>query len=948
MDQTKVNVPVAVPLRQDLQQEMGVTAVSTVKDLISADKPVSLLDQTVVIAGQFECHADLLVLDPKLGTLGLVRAVTAQETEKETDTLIRRHVEHAALIRHLVLTHHARKGDGAENNKGERSLPLTVELVLMIPPKAPDDLRSRIGGVLVKIAEQDSYLHGIGVNILNYSSDDAEVRKRELRRAFCWLLTATCRWFESQSFGAAEEKPLSGMALTDWRLAGRREIMLSPHQASDKESPAWIYLIHGSNGAGKSSLVEALEYAMLGSIERLRTSGHEIKDVVEHRPLGSTASKGAAKIEIFRDGDVKPQVLKTRSKDGNTYFAPNLTAGSFRLDQKAMDRLTHDNDVERAKFFVRAFFAEDIDTAKRYAEAKRVVMESIKTPDKNMAQFLERTAGIKKDEWPEAGKTVERLAWAEADTMDFRNGQAADCLPFPADLMDRLPPLAPDPVAAKVALDGVVGSESVPGYEAVKRLKALDTVLRDLAGQAKRHGRTVDTAIKALTKPNGVGQWQAKGVAPPADPVEALRSWTRALAMASLLRRQKELRDALKSARASGWEPDEEDRDRGLFRLLAPALEATDSLDAEINEQSERWEHHKVTTFQVLQAVVGRDGADLAVADDHPQEVASLSPKEQKALDDVTPWIVTGDIGKGMPLGEAVEQALQKGIVTTCGTVEIGTEAWAKPLVEKLNALREALTRLEALDGTIAAGRLEAHTVAPPEGPLEAFDGTTAAGRLEALRWMRSALGDLMVAEKKLNESFLIRIFPSPDGKPPSEPGLRDALNELMVVFTPARWAYGDVELVRHRKPNGEERLALRHGGIDDAQFFLNTAELNVFTVALFLICAPRQNNPLWTLLFDDPLQNMDEQTVSVLARGLGKVVTLLPGPWRLIMLFHGKEDLDRFHHELPADVFRLPWLRPSGTGDTPNQSPRPQKPVPPFATTHTRQKAEGLITSRP
>jgi hypothetical protein len=43
----------------------------------------------------------------------------------------------------------------------------------------------------------------------------------------------------------------------------------------------------------------------------------------------------------------------------------------------------------------------------------------------------------------------------------------------------------------------------------------------------------------------------------------------------------------------------------------------------------------------------------------------------------------------------------------------------------------------------------------------------------------------------------------------------------------------------------------------------LNTAELNVFTLALFLLCAVRLPNPLRLLILDDPLQNMDELTVA-------------------------------------------------------------------------------------
>jgi hypothetical protein len=80
----------------------------------------------------------------------------------------------------------------------------------------------------------------------------------------------------------------------------------------------------------------------------------------------------------------------------------------------------------------------------------------------------------------------------------------------------------------------------------------------------------------------------------------------------------------------------------------------------------------------------------------------------------------------------------------------------------------------------------------------------------------------------------------------------------------------------------------------------------------LFVLCAVRNSNPLSLLIFDDPLQNMDEITVTTLARGFNKLIKLFPGNWQIIMLFHGQEDLDRFCQEIPASVYSLPWLSPS------------------------------------
>jgi hypothetical protein len=94
----------------------------------------------------------------------------------------------------------------------------------------------------------------------------------------------------------------------------------------------------------------------------------------------------------------------------------------------------------------------------------------------------------------------------------------------------------------------------------------------------------------------------------------------------------------------------------------------------------------------------------------------------------------------------------------------------------------------------------------------------------------------------------------------------------------PARWSYDDVNLPPPEERAGSVGLNIELGADEKparADLHLNTAELNLFTVALFLICGGRIVMPLNMLLLDDPLQNMDELTSIALARGLTKVVRL-------------------------------------------------------------------------
>lgn len=176
----------------------------------------------------------------------------------------------------------------------------------------------------------------------------------------------------------------------------------------------------------------------------------------------------------------------------------------------------------------------------------------------------------------------------------------------------------------------------------------------------------------------------------------------------------------------------------------------------------------------------------------------------------------------------------------------------------------------------------------------------------------------------EVRQSFIAKLAANDEGAM----GLVDALNELMALFTPARWAYEDVQL---RYEEGDApRLQFETGSAGSktrsrADLRLNTAQLNAFVLALFLLCAPRVSNPLGLLVLDDPLQNMDELTVTTLARGLAKLLRVLPRRWTLLMLFHGEGDLARFHDEVECGVYLLPWLSPTQRGSSIRIESRPQ-----------------------
>jgi hypothetical protein len=211
--------------------------------------------------------------------------------------------------------------------------------------------------------------------------------------------------------------------------------------------------------------------------------------------------------------------------------------------------------------------------------------------------------------------------------------------------------------------------------------------------------------------------------------------------------------------------------------------------------------------------------------------------------------------------------------------------------------------------------------IAPSKLPARAEEPSVELGLAAILERLRHAHDVSLVAHEvgtKVQDSFVARLA----ARDERALGLVDALNELMALFTPARWAYEDVVL-RYEHDGEVSRLQFETGDVRApgkpvrarADLRLNTAQLNAFTLALFLLCAPRVDNPIGLLVLDDPLQKMDELTVTTLARGLAKLLRVLPEHWSLMMLFHGEGDLARFHDEVECGVYFLPWLSPTIRG---------------------------------
>lgn len=730
----------------------------------------------------------------------------------------------------------------------ENHLPLTVELVLLAQDE-PSHLH-RIGNALRRVArDTPSFLEAVGVSLLLPRNGDERFPLSDLRRAFPWLLQATRAWYDTRS-QAMPAASLTAIELLNYRLPGWRKLALQPRQ---------VHLIFGQNGSGKSSLVEALELAVTGTAERL-PGGVDYAEVIRNR--GAT---GPARV-ILRFSD---QTMIEREVEAEGIPNPlhrDLRATGFRLDQQVIDRLTRDGDIQRAKVFLQSFFSAEHKDLLAYQRTLEVAERALSALPAAIKEQL--VSGRRDGEDPEEG-VLRQLAWLEDQQSPLAPAVAAACLPLSAATLEVLGALSPE----LAQLHAAWGQLPPNVAEAAATLGRIDEALERLRGKLPEVLESLRIARDGLQRVEG---WQATGnVGASLDFLADLNDWLRRCALCDLAERHCQLLEALAEARQAGWAPEPDT----VGPFVEPAVGAADL--AGQRKQVADWANERDELFQRVMAAAP---SGLGKAGRPSAEVVRPSRAQKERLDVAGEWLLRSASGANpqLPLGQAIEQALRADSSVQAGDIAIGTSEWARPLLDRLARLEEAGRALREL------GR--------PGG----------GGNFQALKEARSSYVDLRAAGGRVGQSFLRQLQGEP-GAPGSS--LVEALNELIAVFTPARWAYEDINLSYREGIAGDEELGFQIGDRVQAALSLNTAQLNLFTVALFLLCAVRADNPLGLMVLDDPLQNMDELTVTTLARGLAKVSRMWGERWQLLLFFHGQEDRERFRREVPLAAYQLPWL---------------------------------------
>ena len=904
----------------DALKDRGVTICNTLAEL-AVLKPANdvrarvtaglVLNPTLQIR-YYDVKPGILVYDPLLYTLGLVDAIGPTEN---LETALSTSLDRAAQVRQLCLSLAAKLPHRA----------LTTELVIVIPKEIIARAAEIAGTVFRKRAKETGYFEVLGVGLL-FERSSGGFQDDDLTRAFPWLLSKTREWFLSKTVNdhAAKSEVTAGLTtitLENYRLSGKR----SYHLAGEPR----FHVLHGYNGSGKSSLTEAIELLMTGHIERIDDAGEKrYFPVVRYKRAELPVSGGAAavaedespavvslevqdglqdgrapvnaKVTVFRT-DPTPEPVTDRSR----VWSPEVTSGamasatSFRLDQILIDSLVRANDSNRAAVFIKAFFPKDKPLYDQLQQAMQTADAALKELPKQVTDLMGTVTD--KIAW-----AAENLLWTEqapetwtAPFLDVAKG----CLPVTLEQLDLLAQFSH-------SLQPIVANLRKPTRTpdtAESELTRVDDGLRDARTPAAEAQAHLKTAIEVLPL---FEKWIAQGRREKGIDFETdLRKWLRLQALVDLVSKQYEVIATLAAARAKGWEP-LTDAERMLARFEAAQADA---------RQFEETRRALVEQAAVARGRVERWGLDTAESASESDAATApprrLRPNEVVSLNRVGGWLpslrVTDPSSKGF--GDLFDEAIEANEKRTRGTFTIGSGDLQRPINEakELLAACERVTSLkpDRSDGAVAlfARCREAH---------------------------RKAV-EVLNLQKQVNETFLAQV----KGTKGKQHQLVMALNEVRALFKPAPWAYQDLSLQSGAAGTtvAFDRLGVRTADDARAELRLNTAELNAFTLALFFLCAPAQDNPLRLLVLDDPLQNMDEMTVSAVARGLAKLMRIYPPGWRIAALFHGEDHLNRMIAEVPSGVYRLPWLSPS-----PNAVE--QKPVSSDGAESTWNRAQQLI----
>ena len=788
-----------------------------------------------------------VVCDHRLGTLGLIHVLETNGSPGDEDEPGRpdhvaedlyRRVGEAVYLRHVL-----------EERGCPEEIAHTVEVVFAVEA-GEAGVAGHVRDALRGIMRETNMLHAVGVNLLEVDTKGEEpVPVDKLRRAFCWLLHDVDGWYDGGGEAPGGEG-LRKLAVEDFRVAGRRTLTL-------RDGP--FHLVHGSNGSGKSSLVEALEYMFSGRIERLGNHLDYAK-VITNNQVRAEDPEALARVSVWIGEAGQPRRESVTRPKADTEAMSAVPASRFRLDQVLADALARGGPGERARLFLEAFFPEE---ARRLAERKqanhRLAATREQLPDALLHRLPKRN-------------TVQRIVEGFGQTFDEpKTAQQLDVLlPFPVASLHAaamwLGRDLPEPEERLATTYTEILREAQPIIEELRSANGERLIRRLLRAQGILGGVQFEEGAEskaASMEPPDTGSDRGYG--------ELVDEWLQLMAAADIVEKQQQVWDV-----RGGLDPD---------RLgdHAELLEAIHLPDENVLEAFR-------AAVPRLRAERDEARARVDAARPEPAQGSLASPslaEPMSALDDADRGLLD-DLGKRLK----VKGRIGKQLFNLGTAVARGLKSKRRPtLLMDGRELSFADLAQWAAEGADAGKRLIGSQPMDPDTAVA------------LVRDYHAALLDLWKHEQEAVQAFGQRLAP-----------MRDALNEFMALLTPARWAYEDVQ------PRYDDKQSqLNFEGADEvaAELRLNTAEQNILVLALYLLCAvSHQKNEFKLVVLDDPLQNMDELTVSTLARGLARLFRLWKrkpalAPWKVLMLLHAEDNVSRVRSEISCPVYFLPWLKP-------------------------------------
>jgi len=923
---------------------------------------------TVVIAREVEVRPHGILLDRSLGTLALIQICEGSGDSAAQQRVVEQ-VCHDAIHVRQVLRHDARKGQAYEKSS------FGVELVLVVPSHSDDGESASASSPLAEIAEtlraimaRSGFLHTIGVSVLPVATHHGRAKGKagqnafnasDLRRAFPWLLKDVQTWLEEQQPGVetdpAAPMVLRSIELEDFRVAGSR--IWAPFDAggddklSKEQADQRLHLMHGANGSGKSSFTEAVELALTDRVDRLedapgRTlSYREVltnrKRRTEARPgepepvatvrlkvqkpeadpqgprttLTCRVGKAVGESEIEVEGDASDRGNYRERLRGSRDRSRFLDAGSFRLDQVFIDKMIHFTPGQRASLFLKAFFQDRTERVDAIGEPLNRFHDLWETLPE-MARRELRKSGRNPEPEQAIGRVGQLLA-EKRPLADFMKWSGLNCS------LDELVPDSLAPLKAHWPASLLKSlSADVPSSHRANRLARLDEAFAATAHDARARLQSCETALPLLESLN---QWEAHsedGGGTLEEFAKHLNDWLDRHADWDLAEKSRQLVETRLLLETDREADAEAAADQSIIRHVAVSSdEAVEELRTrldELNDSVRRLDDHREAAHrQVLEFRLSDSGsAETLTSRPH------LSTATLHALDEILPTL--GDTPLSAIVRQAVDSLKPEAAVVDIGhegglSIQVGHPGGLTALIEQLKHQQADLQKL--------ISRIESRETEFADIPNK-------------LQGLQTAAEACATAEVKAVEQLNKLIAGS----------LKNALNELVALLTPARWAYRDVVadggfgkrgsqlnfVLPSESPNNGAGQKKGAEGVEIPVWLMfNTAELNTFVLGLFLLCTPKLDNPLRLLILDDPFQNMDELTVTTIARGIGRLMRLWERAgqpagagmpfWNLLVLVHGEGTMNRIRSEVACSASYLPWQQPkeldARTGELPDDS---------------------------